>query len=228
MLPEHLPFFRHIFWVAGQFHHSVPISWSPKTNQVTTGEIRVQRISSLIKQILHFVSQVVFLAQCLESLWKGKLTFFDKLICGVGAVGLLATFVSLRALNRESTVLCLYVNGLLNVQKRFSVLSRPDKLSLICRLNLLSAYWFYVTIFGFPVMFVYGFHWTEPCKPTLIGYWVLPECNQLFSNCGDFLWKLMVFGFNHWLWSFGMVALFLGISGVQILCTMTLQKSLNM
>ncbi|ODM90652.1 hypothetical protein Ocin01_16032 [Orchesella cincta] len=29
----------------------------------------------------------------------------------------------------------------------------------------------------FPIIPIYGLHWTKPCQPSLIGYWLLEECN---------------------------------------------------
>ncbi len=56
----------------------------------------------------------------------------------------------------------------------------------------------------FPSCFVIGLHWTNPCSSSLVGYFVLSECNGFAtSKLVEWTIKLIIFAGNMWLWYFG-------------------------
>ncbi len=82
--------------------------------------------------------------------------------------------------------------------------------STIETLNMLFVPGFVVTGALLPFMLVLGVHWSNPCKPSLLGYFILKECfdeadnlTGLFRNACAILVKLIVYVVNLWVWSFG-------------------------
>lgn len=173
---------------------------------------------------------LVFIQALLSLSYFGGASFLLKLIWGIQTIIWMSSCLQMRALNRENSALCLYINGLLEYQHKLSAFRSPSALTTIQILNLFYAYGFYVTCFGLPLICVYAFHWSNPCKFALAGCWILPECHKMFSTSpyiGSFSKLLLVLA-NHWVWSFGSIASLLAVSGVQILCTMTLHSSLEL
>lgn len=65
-----------------------------------------------------------------------------------------------------------------------------------------------LTAILFPIGVVHGMHWINPCKTTLVGYWLIRKCYSgteaatFTDTLVDFGSKFGVIMVNHWLWSF--------------------------
>lgn len=91
----------------------------------------------------------------------------------------------------------------------------------------------YITGITLPIAFIYGLHWKHPCLSSLAGYGLITECANtgntgMNKNCGFITVKIMVLLFNHYIWQFGYSCTIFIISGLQIMCAMTLQSYLRM
>ncbi len=80
----------------------------------------------------------------------------------------------------------------------------------------------------FPLLFVFGLHLINPFKPSLVGYFVLPECHHgLHSQISvvqimlGFFVKAAAFVGNKWVWFFfGAHGVVFVIVTVHIICTL--------
>ncbi len=157
--------------------------------------------------------------------------FTDKFVYGFGLLYIFSSHFQLQVCRRQAKAICLYVNGILQFQNKYrsnglfaTMITR--KPSLIERMNVCFAYAFCSSVISLPVAFIYGLHWTNPCKPSIIGYQLISECHEP-GNTNKWIrslsWKLLVFAINHWTWSFTLnVSLFV-VSGIQVLCTLSLR-----
>lgn len=78
----------------------------------------------------------------------------------------------------------------------------------------------------FPIVFVYGLHWGNPCKVTLLGFGLISECGGSGQDGPHQSWfqvvwtaalKIIVFILNHWFWSSGLHG---GLFGIIMIPTM--------
>ncbi len=164
--------------------------------------------------------------------------FIVKIVYGFGLV-IFSTHFQVQVCLRQATNICLYVNGILQFQTKYRniatngisgpMFTRP--LSLIERMNVFYAYAYCPSMLCLPIAYIYGLHWMDPCKPSIIGYWLIPECGT-YWNSGNWIWsfsgKLVVFVINHWTWSFSLNVSTLVICGIQILCTLSLRGFIEM
>lgn len=64
--------------------------------------------------------------------------------------------------------------------------------------------------FVVPIGTVFGFHWKNPWKTSLAGYWLIPETtnqeNGALYEMVQILCKLCVLSYNLWLWMFVIAA----------------------
>lgn len=157
---------------------------------------------------------------------------------GYVIVGLLTFCVHLPVCLWRRDSIIAFVNGLLQFASRYGKTKSTtlrSRSTIIVKLNLLFAHVMYWTGLIMPIAITYGIHFKNPCKPSLPGYWWLEECgNHDWNNLGqqrshfDKVLKVILFLFNHWLWSFGIHVSVFVIGGVQILCTSSLKDFLEM
>ncbi len=87
-----------------------------------------------------------------------------------------------------------YVNNVFSFQNKLgftipvSVLTMP----LLSKLNLLTAIGITFSCILFPIVFVYGFHWSHPCKPSLVGFQFLIYCQGNQGETGEGLLGTLV------------------------------------
>ncbi|CAL8146985.1 unnamed protein product [Orchesella dallaii] len=108
---------------------------------------------------------------------------------------------------------------------------------MIENLNLLFSKGVACTAITLPIVFIYGLHLRNPCQATITGFWLLLECSSnghkdeeqmtLFQLLINSFIKATVFIANHWNWAFAFNVSAHLIVTIQILCTMSLRKYLN-
>lgn len=130
-----------------------------------------------------------------------------------------------------------YTNDLLAFKTKYS--SNNDKMQIsVNAIDFLSLqYILFGLIAGviFSPCFVMGIHWGNPCKTSLLGYYILDECwriettdIQLVQFLRRAITKIMVFVLNIWMWYFGSNGMvFVGLA-INVICTMMFRKSINL
>ncbi len=76
-----------------------------------------------------------------------------------------------------------------------------------------------------PVLLVYGLHWISPCKPSMVGFFIIPECLSTKIDVKSTWWNLFikytVYLVNHWSWTAGMCSVLHCISVYPALCALS-------
>ncbi len=114
----------------------------------------------------------------------------------------------------------LYLDNILNLNKKLKNITASNSIStkvkwkslkLLQSLNLLLVPTILLTILLFAPLYVVGFHWQNPCKLSLMFYFVLNECsdNQIFPQSSfetifQALLKSFLFLGNIWVLAFGL------------------------
>lgn len=89
--------------------------------------------------------------------------------------------------------------------------------------NFIMLYCMLVSTNILPIGYVYGLHLINPCKVSLVGNQLIPECNKspANSNLIDITVKGIVMLLNHWLW---LTTICSGTFIVSVVCTMSVSS----
>lgn len=115
----------------------------------------------------------------------------------------------------KPTEITLYINSLYEFDSIYRNITQPNSNNSFqtrMALVLLLSGIFSATVV--PIIIVCGLHWTNPCKTTLIGFWLLEECQATtltFLKIPNAATKLLIFLMNHWIWAFGLQGVQFGI-----------------
>lgn len=175
----------------------------------------------LLLIILSYVQYSLKKSKCLE-----ETVLFWMCLCAHVAF-LLYTYVN----ETKPSEITLYINSLYEFESIFrnSVPQSWNK-SFQIRMGLLWINCGVASIITFPIILVYGLHWTNHCKTTLLGYWLLEECrskpNDLLAIPNAVL-KILVFFINHWMWAFGSHGVQIGLLVINTLGIICLHEFID-
>lgn len=239
MLEQNICYFGIICRVASSLQ-SVLIRWNP-TNQNLSLKNNGQGPAFQKSYYLLFCKTLVHALMIVVIIIQGYLTFSDqnndstfsdRFLFGVGLVYLLSSHSDLHLCRTQASTICLYVNGMLEFGKRYKNNPRNRKKRqnlLIEDLNRSFAYGFFMTMTLLQVVYLYGLHWKHPCRPSVAAYWLIPECHwngnqiqKVSCQIWNILLKMVIFLWNHWMWSFSLHTGLFVIAGIQILCSISL------
>lgn len=145
---------------------------------------------------------------------------------------------SFLSINKGAT-LKTYLNGLFIFQKKYGL---KEKFKFKYKhlpmefLSLLLTPAALLTVFIFPPVYVLGMYWFNPCKPSLIGYFIIPECyqkqNYMFSNIfyttTRVMAKFTVFVGNIYVWYFCVHAFVFIFLAIHVIGTTMLRENISM
>lgn len=99
----------------------------------------------------------------------------------------------------------LFFNELIHFDKKYPSAVKQRQTFTIIGIYIM-AHCLIVTSHALPAGFVHGLHWFRPCKMSLVGYWIIPECHGITVQDGfplliRHLPKVAVIMLNHWFWS---------------------------
>lgn len=78
---------------------------------------------------------------------------------------------------------------------------------------------------AFPLGIVYGLHWGNPCRSTLVGYFLIPRCSSdIEATWTDFVVQICVQVVNHWIWSFVCIGTAFGSCLLNLLVVVAIQQ----
>lgn len=159
-----------------EYSKCLPFKWNSKL-----GTLTLTNIGSKSRKSLLFHCYVVY--HTLQAVWwfnqQGKSITIEKLQAGIVTIGFIAYSCMMHAAISSRSETTLYLNGLLHFTKNSDdeMDKRKYESSLIGKLNVLFAFGIYFAAILSAPCVTYGFHWGEPCKASLTGYWILPECH---------------------------------------------------
>lgn len=231
MLKKHIKFFTVCCFLA-ESTGSVCLHWDRQAKRLSLQKNFAKNKKRLeIKTIFHALLIGILFFGGLHKLYvtKSKATYpGESFLFGFAMLCMIWLHVLFVSLRLKASTVCQYVNGIFHLADTFKQSNSKRKLPLVIFIDVAYAYMTCYVYTVFPFCFVYGLHWLQPCKSSLMGYWLLPECSSssLCESPNSFV-KLVIFLINHWMWSMGFHAGALGLCGVLIMCTVTMWEYLN-
>lgn len=228
---HNLGIFERIYKTA-RFLKVLDFTWNPVTKQMEPGKDPSYTKAVSRKCHLHFffvlglTLQAIFVPEHLP--YATSVT--EKLVGMSNLMFNLFAHIFLEVLTRKSGDAIRFMNGTLKAASAtptFLVRRESVKLSLVERVNILFVYVNWITVIFSGVLIVFGFHWMEPCKPSLVGYWLLPQCQTGTSSILETVLKFILFCWNCWMvYVAASIGAFL-FGNVCILSTFTLRDLLK-
>ncbi len=236
MIIQHLKLFSNILKL-NEFLNAVPCRWNTTLLKLDCVECPRRTFHRRYYLLIHLVALLVY---CLQAVYTFgtkaeylKLSRAELFLYQIGLLTNIAAHITLRACNKKADLICSYVNGVMNFQKAHNHLynrniqtpSLNEKFSLLCVYGLAAA--------GCSISVAYPtiVHWFNFCRPSLFGYWLLPECNQHLIQTA---WvgipvKLAVICFNIWMCAFGLINTALLLGAIMfVFCVFTMQKCIEL
>lgn len=103
-----------------------------------------------------------------------------------------------------------------------------SKNSLIKKLDFVFAAIFAPNVSIYPFVYVFGLHWFTPCKPSLAGFPLIPECSHFDNVDVNWMWNEVKFAVclaNHWSWTAGVFSVAYCVAGFLVLCVLSFGDS---
>lgn len=248
LFPKHIICLKQLCTIA-RLTNSLPIKWSKSHQKFYFINNHVFQLKKLaIKCSLIFTTVLVICFQLyyssfsnLSSLFKssGYILDFSE-IFQIYLVLLMVAYMPayiliLFVLNRATPHVVNYINGHIHLSKLFwksnAYIGFP-KTTLVHKLNIFIAYCLAPWCILAPLIVIFGIHWYSPCKPSLVGYWLLHECKEIgLSSTYPMLtflsqqaFKFIIFTFNYWAHTTLFSIAPLLFSGLLIFCSMNLER----
>lgn len=136
--------------------------------------------------------------------------------------------------SHKSAAIAELVNGFIQFEKMYPKRTRNFlDLPVLQRCgNILPNVYFFSQV-AWPVGVIFGLHLTDPWKPSLAGYWIIPKVelepgqNILFGYLAIAI-KVILLGYNYWLWNYLTPAALFLIGMVYNLCTISLLECIEL
>ncbi len=190
---------------------------------------------------LNFIIGCVQVLQCVliskHGLFKASNnTIFEYILGWFNCILIFGCTSCIYTFRNNGKISAMYINNLFKFKKNIEVnkvIKTFASLSLIEELNLLSVPMLLASCTLFGTIYVLAFHLINPCKLSLIGYFLLDECNNTTgpSSVKKYIFairifiKIVLFLGNIWVYSFGLIGiLFIFISNLVIGSSMTLEN----
>ncbi len=229
VLLDHLNTFRMICYIPFklrctplEFHHNSAVMQAKDTSLVNVNR-------NLYIQFLIYILVPLQGIQCFYlNPQNYNLTYFNKITYGLVLVGLCAAINNQISCVRKWSLQCCYVNGVVQLSKLTKKVSgsKSSPSTLITKLDLAFAKTLTPNIAAYPVFFVFGLHWLSPCKPSLAGYFIIPECTTNFqsgyeNSLSNILVKFVICLMNSWSWTAGLFCAGFCTAGIVVLCNLS-------
>ncbi|CAL8068156.1 unnamed protein product [Orchesella dallaii] len=221
-----------------KLYQAVGVTWNPKNKKVSL--LTSEKLSKVkwTSNLCILTNGITFIQILHHYLLKEKqernMEPFSLLLAGYVALAFPTTTSYQLVCKSKAESMELYINGLLH----FTASQRKKKVakeSIMKTVNfheaiyMLYAWILYVSLTLTPVIFIFGFHWTNPCRSTILAWWVIPECISIFRNSeslllqfGMLLGKFVVLAVNYYIWAKSFCTFSYGVAGIQTLLILKL------
>ncbi len=217
--------------------NAVPCRWNTTFLKLDCVECPKRNRRRLYSLLLHLVALLIF---CWQNMYnfgtKPEYLHLSRAELFLYRVGLLiniASHFTLHVCNVKADSICAYVNSLIDFQRRHNHLyNRNNQATILTdRFSLLIVYGLVAAGFIIPLAFPTVIHWFNVCRPSLLGYWLIPECNPSLKKIVSvgIVFKLVVMSFNVWMWLFCLIntAILVGTL-LYTMCVVTTRKNIEL
>ncbi len=137
-----------------------------------------------IKCPLHFILTCILLVQCLfprlTNSSPSTVNSSDQILAWLVLPINLISSCYLNLIRNKQLDLSIFLNNIFQFSPKFKSSSTRKNNSKYSLSDVLILLFIPVALYScavFSPVFVVGFHWSTPCKPSLIGYFLINECN---------------------------------------------------
>ncbi len=222
MLLHHKQLFRMICYFPSKFGF-IPLSWKESTHQFVFRQDDITGFTSKRKLYIQYIIYMLVPLQGLQCFFLNPdgytLSFTDKMIYGLVLFGLFAAITLQTSCVRKAASQKHYINGIIQLSK--SVPNRKKDNSMIKKLDFAFAACLTPNVAVDPLLFAFGLHWFSPCKPSLAGFLLIPECSSNYEDGTNTTWnilaKFVICAANQWSWTAGMFCAGYCTAGILVL-----------
>lgn len=179
--------------------NNLPLKWNRSTRNLTEN-FDTDRLVVVRKCHVLYMFTIYFLVQLVSWLIGHRsAAILDKIQIGIAFVAFTTSSANACTVFEKIPEIILCTNGhfqFLETRKNKRYDSHME-VSLIRKLNLFLACGVCFGSIFFPFAQVYVLHWFNPCLPSLVGYWIVPECQGSAKSGWDMPAKIAVLIFNH-------------------------------
>jgi len=210
-----------LFCDIGSRIQSIPLKWNNWQEKAVVSNPKDLRKNNL-RRDLHTICTVVIAAQTVYEIINSNNNSISTLETALLLTILLSNNFYLQLASKYKSEIVLYVNGLFPQTSKKNKIS--DIPSFIEACNVFFTWGICLSAKSFPG-FVVGLRLFDPCKGSLLGFWMLPECNP--NTNWIKITKVPIFVVNFLMWEFGMRTGIFVICGLQTICMLRLRELLN-
>lgn len=237
-MESHYKFLSLAFKLANHLN-SVVIKWDPKAQRMLLNHSHTIQKRDKQRCTIFRAFTCVFLVGVVISLAWGIFRVKDTLnliLLFLSLIGSITGYCYHSVLHRNAHDFCVFANGLHAISHKLK--QNRTKRDTTALLHEIAAYMLLISAILYAPTFAYAFHFQNPCKPSLMGYWLLPECwiktcsfstkptNAVVQAIYHFQ-KMILLTANYWLVSFGVNAGPLAVGYLMLLCTVSLKQCLK-
>lgn len=121
-----------------------------------------------------------------------------------------------------------FCSALFHFDKTYPRVTTAEGKHFRTRINMVMIYSMMISSVALPIGFGPGVHWLNPCQASLVGYWLIPECNLLLqfnlSNLLVTLIKSVVIFMNVGMWSMTIGSAVFTVGALATLCVSSIQQ----
>lgn len=188
----------------------IPLKWNNEKQRLVFRSNDTTGLTSKRKLYIQYSVLSVLFSQGLYSFYLNstshRLSFTDNMVYGLVLFALFTGITVEVSSAYKASSQFQYINGILEFSKNIKRSLRNK--SIVKKMNFALAANMPPATALAPFLVVYGLHWFSPCKPSLAGYFLIPECspaNKPFENTVlNFGIKMIIFMCNHWSWAMAM------------------------
>lgn len=211
------------------FWGNVRIKFNPTQNVVTTERKASSKVSPEIKYFLLAFMVLVYAHQFIQRKSGSPMETVTAWNC---LMLLVASQSYIHQLRIKSSEIAVLFNSIFQLDSTYpnTCKARRDSNPVQIKAMVAFAYILVLTAVLYPIGCVYGLHWINPCKTTLVGYWLIRKCysgieaKTFADSVVDLVSKFVVLLANHWVWSFSFHASCFGTGAIHGLAVASLQQ----
>lgn len=161
-----------------------------------------------ISQWRHFLSLVLTMTHILQCLLAKSSTQIETVLVWLSLATLVLLQTSVVEIWKKPRELQDVINMFFQLHSIVPGKSKEGRTPFPIIVNLFVVHGMIASAILFPIGFAHILHWMNPCKPTLLGYWLIRKCYtntdaaNIAESAVDFLSQLVVTLTYHWLWAF--------------------------
>ncbi len=224
--------FRMICFIPSNLH-LIPLKWDHKhLHMIFQNDFEFNKMRDRILHIQKFICVLIALQgiACFylyPSVYR--FSFTDTIIYYFAVVGLLLLILQQVSAVKKASSQCLNINGIIQTSKyaveKSTALRSVFKNSLVKKLDFLFATLLPSNAALYPFVYVFGLHWGSPYKPSLLGFFLLPECysngDTLYIYISNIVIKTVICVVNTWTWAASVLCSVYCVSAIVVLCVLS-------